>query len=1206
MKKRVKITLPNKLPKAVYGMNVTGKVNNADGSQTSEGKRSLLYENSNAPVTAVNRTLKPTERENATLEAEKGETVVTNLAQTGIPEFYTIGGKRHHSGGTPLSLPPDSFIFSRDRKLFVKDKDILEQFGKTVGKKGKKKFSFADLSKKFDNGMYREILADPSSDRYQIETAQMMIKNYNLKLGALALVQESKKGFPDGIPGISMPYLEHTGMDPSKFELPKMNMGGQAPQPMMNYGGMPMGDYNMPMFAPGGPNIEGINDEGGVDLNTVPAYGNYNFQGLGTDVNAIDDYYASLLASGKNINREDFFNAWNASPGGKQLPYSTDLNPSPLGTRYAPIQQGYTPPPAKEKAPIKFFHSTPGQNIPYSSQTQVNRYGGMPKYYPGGPTDNVEVRTAESLSDLEFEPTQGMLDAVQPSAPAVWDYAAQQKYIGSPDYVPGGGEGRGNLYQQGIVDYFTSQGTGGGRAGGEQFFKDVARDTGEVYSYTESDGTSKWDFDRTATDALAAQKQAEAVAKQQASDKARGFVPGFKYEDGKLFQKRQGKKTGTEHWETSNPVMAKMYAKKYGTGELSGKELTQQIKENPEAFASSWGQQAAQDAQLAAITLKKFGGDSNIPMFAPGGVNEADYTTEADAYGSPEEQALLEQAYTQGYMDPPGYGWNQPNKRRVRVTMPGTEPQTSSRATSYQDIPKSDRKWDMNAEGYDEASVQPGDYVKKTDGKWYKTESVERKTTPYEGGLDERLGDLGEAYGRLEKRLLGNEKLQNALYTKYKENMAKAKPRNNLSEADLKAARKLSKKQVVDNFLRAQKQIMAVQSKGPLENADAWDKDLGHYNKAMTDMNFTPMNAAETAAFQGAYISMQNLADADPKFRKELNDFNISKDTRKGKGDEPGGGTGRSTISDIDGWFGNTTIGESMLYAPKATELQMKEVEWKKIKDTPEVKHLRNQFGPQKTPFWTEDIVNLGFAAKNLFGIRKEQPWMGKPFMKLPRATFLTPDQQIQNILGAQAKGIRGASNIGSPQAYAATIASIQANAMQNVANSIGNVHDMNVKIANMFEDKRVGIINNARIRDMQLATSMHDKNAILNQQFRNSKNKAWDVVRRMGNNMWTNRGKTQNLNTFTDQYDIDPRTGYKHFTDPRALRPTDSQRPDLAGRINQLVSDVPGLTPDQAGKLIAKENGFQPMSPTGRMGMDPYEMATGYPQSAPEGYYGG
>ena len=178
----------------------------------------------------VNRTLRPTERDRATLEAEKGETVITNLNKDGIPEFYTIGGKRHYDGGTPLNLPPESFIYSRDRNLKITDPDALCMFDEHAKSKGK---TPADLSKKYNLKKYRRILADPTSDKISIETAEQMIQNYNLKLGALALAQESKKGFPDGVPGVAMPFVERYGIDASSL------VGSPEQSSAMGPGGAP-------------------------------------------------------------------------------------------------------------------------------------------------------------------------------------------------------------------------------------------------------------------------------------------------------------------------------------------------------------------------------------------------------------------------------------------------------------------------------------------------------------------------------------------------------------------------------------------------------------------------------------------------------------------------------------------------------------------------------------------------------------------------------------------------------------------------------------------------------------------------------------------------------------------------------------------------------------------------------------------------------
>jgi len=214
MKRKVKIT---KLPKKVHGgeTRMFGPQTPPVDNTSNPGPGS--YIGGNDPKIKTRRTLKPTTEENANLEAELGETVVTNLDQGGIPEFYKIGGKRHSRGGTFLNLPENSFIYSRDNKMKIKDPDILEMFGKT----GKKGYTPAELSKTYDLNKYREILANNTSSPRAIETAEAMIQNYNLKLGALALVQESMKGFENGIPDIAQPYLQSVGIDPSQLVSPQ-------------------------------------------------------------------------------------------------------------------------------------------------------------------------------------------------------------------------------------------------------------------------------------------------------------------------------------------------------------------------------------------------------------------------------------------------------------------------------------------------------------------------------------------------------------------------------------------------------------------------------------------------------------------------------------------------------------------------------------------------------------------------------------------------------------------------------------------------------------------------------------------------------------------------------------------------------------------------------------------------------------------------
>ncbi len=216
MKRRVKITT---LPKAGQGLNV--KQFPWPGMNGGDGK----------PHIQVGNTLQPVDEKDANIEAEKGETLLSDMNFDGINEHYTIGGKRHSEGGTSLHVPNDAFIFSDTKDMKIKDEDILKMFGMTGAKKG---YTPATVAKKYDINKFQKVLSDPDTDALQRKTAESMIANYNLKLAKLSLVQESKKGFPNGIPKVAMPYLETSKVDPSKFMMNGEDTQGQAEQPAGN------------------------------------------------------------------------------------------------------------------------------------------------------------------------------------------------------------------------------------------------------------------------------------------------------------------------------------------------------------------------------------------------------------------------------------------------------------------------------------------------------------------------------------------------------------------------------------------------------------------------------------------------------------------------------------------------------------------------------------------------------------------------------------------------------------------------------------------------------------------------------------------------------------------------------------------------------------------------------------------------------------
>jgi len=191
---------------------------------------------------SVRKTIGAVPREDANLEAEGGETVYGDINGDGMAEHLTIKGPRHSAGGVPLKLPEDSFIFSDTKSMKINDCKILSMFRKPCDKGG---FTPATLAKQYDVQKYRKLLQDPDSDMIDKKTAEMMIRNYTMKLGALAIAQESKKGFPQGIPMMARPYMEANGISDEDL-IPELAMQQMQQQQNPQEEGMEQGMQQNP------------------------------------------------------------------------------------------------------------------------------------------------------------------------------------------------------------------------------------------------------------------------------------------------------------------------------------------------------------------------------------------------------------------------------------------------------------------------------------------------------------------------------------------------------------------------------------------------------------------------------------------------------------------------------------------------------------------------------------------------------------------------------------------------------------------------------------------------------------------------------------------------------------------------------------------------------------------------------------------------
>jgi hypothetical protein len=157
------------------------------------------------------RTIQADPRGQSKIEAEKGETIVTNTGLDGLIEHFTIGGEKHSKGGTPLDVPDGSFVFSMKKTLKIEDPQMLEFFNKNP----KKPLMPGEIAKQYDVNAIKMKIKDPNIDSITKESLMLTYKNMIVKLSALAVVQESLKGTPQGHSKMFDAFTERTGLEPA-------------------------------------------------------------------------------------------------------------------------------------------------------------------------------------------------------------------------------------------------------------------------------------------------------------------------------------------------------------------------------------------------------------------------------------------------------------------------------------------------------------------------------------------------------------------------------------------------------------------------------------------------------------------------------------------------------------------------------------------------------------------------------------------------------------------------------------------------------------------------------------------------------------------------------------------------------------------------------------------------------------------------------
>jgi hypothetical protein len=544
--------------------------------------------------------------------------------------------------------------------------------------------------------------------------------------------------------------------------------------------------------------------------------------------------------------------------------------------------------------------------------------------------------------------------------------------------------------------------------------------------------------------------------------------------------------------------------------------------------------------KLALVQESMKGFNKGIPAVAMGymednNISPAELIMPAGAPGVPAQKFKTGGDYTGG--------------RKVKITgLP-----------QYKEAGPVVNRWDPSKDGYNESQVKVGDLIKQPDGSWKAVKA--RKQKDYTGPVstDKTLGKYNNAYSRL-YTTFQDPKVRENLVVSYRKQVAQLKPDKNLTQADIDAMQNLQPEEIVDNFLYGQKSNMALNNKLGDPTKDSWDKDPNEVNAVLTEIGYKPRTKLQTAAFQAAYNGLNDLYQ-NPETQGTLKDFKMF---QTGVANDKVTGEQSGSVSGVDGFLGNTTAGQFLL--PADSELELQDV---KDSETTDIKHLKDTKQAAQRNWWTPDVVNLASATTDYLQAKKYDPWQATPEYEQANPQFTDFRGSAARINSLGAGLARQAATFTGPQAQAAMHSNIQRNMIDPILQTQENENRMNIGVANQFALTNAQAKNQFNQLKGQQDTQLYDKYTIANQQFDNTKRALkWNMVN-MFNNGWNNAGKTQALNSMTQQYQVNPTLGTLEFTNGLDLDPQKDPSTALFDKAKMLKRENPDMDWDQAFKAV-------------------------------------
>jgi hypothetical protein len=1062
-------------------------------------------------------TISAVPRDEANIEAERGETVVGDLDADGNLEHAKIGGKRHYEGGTPLSVPDGSFIFSDTSALKIKNKELLKNI---FGISSSKSVTPAHVAKKYELNKYKDMLEDPTVDPMTKKTAQMMIDNNLKKLGQLALIQEGMKGFPDGIPDIAMPLF---GSDMGQG----MGGGEQGQMGMAKYGGLPKAQ-------------KGI------------GYGTKN-AGKAASFNTTGNYTAEQAQRAQAIAK--------AAEEKKKAEIAANIAKAKKDMRNAIVAKKIQ---AQNLQDLSGFTNKEGRAQNYTDL--MNRFGKFRDSYVKEMQDAIKY-------NIEFVPSEKLKNEQQAIKTAVDAKTGQGEIVGSATFPSwmhpldawnpfsiAGGTDQGQIDDMAdvaenmISDYsgfmkqtfptaYNQQATLKAKKNNTLYNNNIKNFTSQLQKVIDthqkliSEGKTS-PYDETNI---------------QAAYSLLGKLQNFTQEQANnVYSKRTVNPMGGVG--TSSPVTSKAQALELWNQQMSTdpdfaknqvQRLNNLIKNSGIQGVDSQGYMMLDQKLFPAVSAT---GVATTPKEDTTGVSDFDKAT------TTAEQAnqASKDSSTTIVLDPN----NSTKEEKKKKTPVNTGTKTNTGTTTNQTVQG------QNANVFVPTT---GDTEYKYGGDLDQAQNGKQKKLSYDIRL-KQLRDFGKSKGfKFIRPTYFDE--ANPLSDVGYQSPAKDKryKRNASGEIVPVSGLKNSKTNIayngIDDFINYA---------DPFVNFEDYDSDEAA-------LKFNNTNTSDADRRKWALDKWKSdLASKDPAVRKKAGNWFATRANAYG---EAVLGPGSPQVIDTtqDKYW---EIGTKNLNTPFPVRMdqpidpgkEQEDLTEKKTKtemgDMPDVAY---QYGYERAPWFRQDLANLyGSVAAAANIDRGAPPIMQSSYSPLVDATFLDPAQQIaalQGNLNTTQAAIRASQD--GPNAVANLIAA-SASSAPNIANIIADYDNKNVGIAN----QRDQLNNQIMTRDLGLnrdyVKRFYDESVVRDQQYDNAVADAASEVRKAYMQGETNRDSATSANVQNPNYSFDPLSGRYYFKkgyDPRTGAPLDDQ--SSPGDLFKYYTENYNLTPDQAIELI-------------------------------------